>query len=79
MKANGWPHSTVWLAAQVTTGGTVSTTVMLWLHTLLLPQLSLALQVRVTLNRLGHRGLAALVTVDRIRTVTLLPSQASTA
>ncbi|MFM1767853.1 MAG: hypothetical protein RJA22_382 [Verrucomicrobiota bacterium] len=79
MKAHGWLHSTVWLDAQVNTGGTVSTTVKVWLHTLLFPQLSLALHVRVTLISPGHRGLAALVTVDRMRTVTLVPSHASTA
>ncbi|MFM1767854.1 MAG: hypothetical protein RJA22_383 [Verrucomicrobiota bacterium] len=79
MNVHDWLHSTTWLAAHVMLGGVVSTTVMVWLHTLLFPQLSLALQVRVALIRPGQRGLVALVTVDRMRTVTLVPSHASTA
>src|SRR5688572_24094233 len=60
-------------------GGVVSTTVIVWLHTLLLPQVSLALQVRTMLVRPGQRGLTAVLTVFRMRITTLVPSQASTA
>ena len=41
------PHSTVLLLAQVITGGVVSSTVTVWLQVLLLPQQSVAFQVRV--------------------------------
>src|ERR1043166_857100 len=46
-KLQALPHWTVLLLAQVMTGGVVSTTVMVWLQELLLPQMSLTSQVRV--------------------------------
>src|SRR6185436_7425964 len=65
VKIIGWPHSMVWFAAQVMLGGVVSTTVIVWLQMLLLPQLSVVLQVRVM--------------VVRTRMITLVPSHPSTA
>src|SRR4030081_3220049 len=44
-----------------------------------LVQVSVAIQVRVALKILGHRGVAAFVTVLTIVMVTLVPSQMSTA
>src|SRR6185436_12670423 len=63
VKANGLPHSTIWSCAQVRLGGVVSTIVTVWLHNVVLPQASVARQVRTTLKSFGQRGLATLVTV----------------
>lgn len=52
---------------------------MVWLQVAVLVQVSVALQVRVTLERMGQRGMAAFVTVLTITIVTLVPSQTSTA
>ena len=79
VKRMGWPHSMVRLGAQVITGGVVSTTVIVWLHTLLLPQESVALQVRTMLVRPGQRGTTLVVTVPNMRIITFVPSQMSTA
>src|SRR4051812_10251401 len=78
-KLQAAPHSITRFVAQVMSGAVVSRKVMVWLHTLELAQLSLALQVRVTLKRNGQANPLVLVTVLRIRMVTLVPSQASTA
>src|SRR5438093_10793288 len=43
------PHSTVALAGQVRTGGTVSSTVIVWVHSAKLPQSSVTRYTRVTL------------------------------
>src|SRR5436190_2155507 len=79
VKANGLPHSTIWSWAQVRLGGVVSTTVRVWLQKLSLVQLSIARQVRRTVNSPGHRGKVALVVVLVISITTLVPSHASTA
>src|SRR3989442_414026 len=71
-------HSTVLLATQVMVGAVVSTTVTTWLQVLLLPQESVALQVRVALNVLPQKPLV-LVTVDTIMIVTFVPSALSLA
>jgi len=70
------PHCTVWLLEQVITGGTVSITVMVWLHVVELLQQSVACQVRVMIC--GH-FVATFVTVPRTVIVTLVPQQASIA
>ena len=57
----------------------MSTTDTVWLQKLLLPQVSLARQVRVTLKIPGQRGLATFVTVLTTSMSTLLRSQRSTA
>ena len=79
VKPNGLPHSMIWFGAQLSAGGVVSTIVMLWLQVAMLVQVSVACHVRVTLNKFGQRGLAALVTVLTTVIVTLVPSQISTA
>src|SRR5213593_1272027 len=58
VKSHGEPHSTDRLGAQVRLGGCVSTTVIIWLQSDELVQPSVARQVRVTLSKLGQRGLA---------------------
>jgi hypothetical protein len=79
VKVKGLPHSTIRLSPQVMFGGVVSTIVIVWLHRLLFPQLSLALHVRTMFVKPGQRGLAAVVTVLTIRIDTFVPSQMSTA
>jgi hypothetical protein len=69
------PHCTVWLLAQVMTGGVVSMTVTVWLHVAELLQQSVACHVRVMIK---GQILPALVIVLRTVIVTLL-QQASTA
>jgi hypothetical protein len=44
------PHSTILFAAQIITGGLVSTTLTVWLQVLALPQPSVALQILVALK-----------------------------
>src|SRR5574342_204166 len=79
VKANCVPHSASWSPAQVMLGGSVSTTVMVWLQKASLPQASLARQVRRALNSSGQRETATLVTVLTISMTTLVPSHTSTA
>src|SRR5690349_3634891 len=66
-KLQAAPQSTVLLPAQVMTGAVVSTIVTVWLHVLVLPQASVASQVRVMVC--GH---SPLVSVPRMVTVTLV-------
>jgi len=47
MKFHSEPQGTVWFGPHVITGGTVSTTVMVWLQFVALPQQSLMTQLRV--------------------------------
>src|SRR5262245_38867355 len=77
MKAQEAEHSTTRLEAQVRTGGVVSTVVMVWLQVAPLLQPSVARQVRVTRNVWPHGP--ALVTVETMLMVTLVPSQRSVA
>jgi hypothetical protein len=70
------PHCTVWLLAQVMTGGTVSTMVTVWEQVVELVQQSVACQVRVMTT--GQTE-PMLVTVLRTVMVTLVPQQASMA
>ena len=79
VKANGLPHSTIWSPAQVRFGGVVSRMVTVWLQNAELLQVSIARQVRVTLNIFGQRGSAALVTVLTTSIRTLFELQRSTA
>jgi hypothetical protein len=58
-------------------GGSVSTMVTVWLQKEELVEVSVALQVRVTLNKTGHLGLATLVTVLTTSISTLAPSISS--
>src|SRR5207248_7628936 len=69
-KAQEVPHSKVRFGAQTMMGGVVSTTVTICMQVLVLPQLSVATQVRVALKVFPHR---ALVTVVSTVTVTLVP------
>src|SRR5687768_10840102 len=68
LKVQPKPHSTVLFAAHVTVGAVVSTTVTVWLQRALLPQSSVASQVRVVVKVLPQ---ASLVTVPTIETITL--------
>src|SRR5882724_6043006 len=71
-KVQAAPNSTVLLVLlQVITGAVVSTTVTFWLHWALLPQASVACQVRVA-SKVVPQWLAVLVTVLTIVMV-LLP------
>src|SRR5213076_3002332 len=63
-------HSTVLLGTQVMVGLVVSTTVTFWLHSAVLPQASVACQVRVASNVLPQWPVR-LVTVPRMAMVTL--------
>src|SRR5438552_1366300 len=72
-KLQGVPHGTLLFVAQVMTGGAVSIIWMDWLHVALLPQQSVARQVRV----ISPLQLLPLVTVLTTVMVTLLPQQAS--
>ena len=65
-------HASVWLEAQVTTGGVVSTTVTVWLHRLVLPQSSTTRQLRVAVK--PHEP-ETLVTVLTVTSEMLLPPQ----
>ncbi len=67
------PHSTVLLLAQVTTGAVVSTTVTVWRHMAVLPQQSVACQVRVMSCLQGPR---VVVAVSRTVIVTFVPQRA---
>jgi len=71
-KVQAVPHWTVLLVAQVSTGGVVSTTDTIWLQVLVLPQASVANQVRVM-----TRGQIPLVTVLSTVSVTFAPLQLS--
>src|SRR5207244_6033783 len=62
-------HSTVLSATQVMVGAVVSTTVTFWLQRALLPQASVASQVRVA-SKVLPQWAAVLVTVLRIALVT---------
>jgi hypothetical protein len=73
-KVQAVPHSTVLLAAQMITGGVVSRTVTVWLHWAVLPQASVARQVRVAEKVLPQ---VKLVTVPT--TLMLLVPQVSVA
>src|SRR5437762_12052345 len=63
-------HSTVLFATQVMTGLVVSTTVTFWLHSAVLPQASVARQVRVA-SKVLPQWPVRLVTVPRMVMVTL--------
>jgi hypothetical protein len=71
-KVQAVPHWTVLLVAQTTRGGVVSTTDTIWLQVLVLPQASVANQVRVMI-----RGQTPLVTVLSTVSVTFVPLQLS--
>ena len=77
VKLQGSPHSTIRSGLQVSTGGRVSTTKIVWLHVAILVHMSLTCQVRVALNVFGHDP--ALVTVVTMLMVTFVPSQTSLA
>jgi hypothetical protein len=79
VNAKGVPHWTIWSGAQTRSGGSVSTTVMFCVQKEALLQVSVAFQTRVMVNKVGQRGLAALVVVLTVLMVTLVPSQISTA
>src|SRR5437762_10668703 len=64
------PHSTVLLPTQVMFGFVVSSTVTFWLHSAVLPQASVARQVRVA-SKVLPQWPVRLVTVARIEMVTL--------
>src|SRR5204863_414603 len=70
VKVQAVPHSTVKSGKQVIEGGVVSTTVAVWLHVLLLPQASLAFQVRVATKVFPQ---VKLVVVVMILIVTFVP------
>src|SRR5204863_4035005 len=56
-KSSATPHSLVWLAGQkVKVGLVVSTVAMVWLQVLVLPQASVATQVRVATKVLPQRS-----------------------
>src|SRR5262245_21882705 len=71
-------HETAWgthlSGPHMNCGGSVSTTVTVWLQKELFPQVSLARQVRVTLKIRGHLGTATLVTVATTSISTLFRS-----
>jgi hypothetical protein len=72
-KLQGRPHSTVLFDEQLIVGGVVSMTVTVWLHGVGLPQASVVIQMRVTVEP----QLAPFVTVLVTVVVTLLqPSEA---
>src|SRR5437762_21710 len=73
-KLQALPHSTVLAGTQVSEGAAVSTTVTVWLHTLLLVQGSVACQVRVM--RVGQPPLVTVPTMLRVRFTPLQPSSA---
>ena len=77
VKLQGSPHSTIRSELQVSTGGRVSTTRMVWLHKAVLVQLSVTRQVRVALKLFGQDP--ALVSVLTMLMVTFVPSQMSLA
>src|ERR1043165_5659591 len=79
VKAHGTAHSNERFSAQTSWGGVVSLTVTVWLQNAVLPQVSVARQLRVTLNSFGQRGVAALVTVETTSMRTLFKSQPSVA
>jgi hypothetical protein len=71
-KVQAVPHWTVLLVAQVSTGGVMSTIDTIWMQVLVLPQASIATQVRVM-----TRGQTPLVTVLSTVSVTFVPLQLS--
>src|SRR5205823_4067408 len=75
-KLHAEPHSTVLLLEQVITGGVVSRTVTIWLQMDLLPQQSVACQVRLNLSMQGEAPVFK-ATVLRTVIVTLVPQQSS--
>jgi hypothetical protein len=79
VNTSGAPHSSVKLVPQLNTGGVVSTTVIVWLQVEVFVHRSAALQVRVTVKRIGQMLAGTLVVVVRMVIVTFVPSHASTA
>src|SRR2546427_7172588 len=69
-KVQPLPHSTVLLVTQVRVGGVRSCTVTVWLHSAVLPQASVARQVRVA-SKVLPQWPVKLVTVPTMVTVTL--------
>src|SRR6184192_1129233 len=69
-KAQALEHSTVLLPTQMMVGLVVSCTVTFWLHSAVLPQASVARQVRVA-SRVFPQWPVMLVTVPRMVIVTL--------
>ena len=63
-KVQAAPHSTVLLVAQVIVGGVVSVIVTVWLHWALLPQASVAFQVRVALKVLPQPAFVIVLTTE---------------
>src|SRR5262245_36070832 len=78
-KAQSVPHCTSLSCSHVIFGGSVSTMVTVWLQKATLVDVSVALQVRVTLNNCVQRALATLVTVLTTSITTLTPSISSVA
>src|ERR1051326_4572654 len=70
------PHSTVFAPAQVIVGGVESITVTVWLQVAALPQMSIAVQVRVAVKVFPQ---AELVSVRPGAIMTFAPSHASRA
>ena len=62
-KFHAVPEFTVLFVTQVITGAVVSTTFTVWLHAFVLPQASVAFQVRVALKVLPHAALVAVPTI----------------
>ena len=56
-------HSMVTLFGQVIIGGVLSSTRMVWLHVFILPQSSVAFQVRVIVYSCGHVGDAIVTSI----------------
>jgi hypothetical protein len=79
VNTSGAPHSTVKLVPQLRIGAVVSTTVIVWLQVAVFVHRSAALQVRVTLKRVGQMLAGTLVVVVTTVIVTFVPSQLSTA
>jgi len=75
-KFQGVPHSTIRFVPQLSNGGVVSTTVMVWLQEVVLLQLSVACHVRVAANVFPQ---SELVTVPVRITATFVPSHPSVA
>src|SRR2546423_5160898 len=76
VKLQGKPHSTKRSRAQVSTGGAVSRTVIVWLQVAMFVQESKACHVRVALKLLPQKP-SVFVTVLMTAMVRLVPSQAS--
>src|SRR6185503_8114388 len=63
VKSIAEPHWLVTLAEQVMTGGVVSRVAIVWLHCAVLPQPSVARQVRVATNVLPQPALVVVLTM----------------